>query len=55
MTGWTAWDSAFVSGLYAVRKDFVSSQQLENEIVRQVTEANAEEERKKAAGEEQKS
>jgi len=30
-------------------------EQLENEIVRQVTEANAEEERKKAAGEEQKS
>ena len=51
MTGWTAWDSAFVNGLYAVRQDFVTSQQLENEIVRQVTEANAEQERQKTAEE----
>jgi hypothetical protein len=48
MMGWTAWDSAFVNGLYAVSKDFVTSQQLENEIVRQVTEANAEQERGKS-------
>lgn len=48
LTGWTAWDSAFVNGLYAVRQDFVTSQQLENEIVRHVTEANAEQERQKS-------
>ncbi len=55
LTGWTSWDSAFVNGLYAVRQDFVTSQQLENEIVRHVTEANAEQERQKAAAEERKS
>lgn len=46
LTGWTAWDSAFVGGLYAIRADYVSSQQQENEIVRHVTEA---EERAKEA------
>lgn len=48
LTGWTAWDAAFVNGLYAVQKDFVTSKQMENEIVRQVTAANAEQERQKA-------
>ena len=48
LTGWTAWDSAFVTGLYSVQKDFVTSKQMENEIVRQVTAANAEQERQKA-------
>lgn len=55
LQGWTAWDSAFVNGLYAVRQDYVSSQQQENEIVRHVTEANAEQERQKAAVADQKS
>lgn len=49
--GWTAWDSAFVSGLYSIKQNYVSAQQQENGIVRQVTAANAEQERSKAASE----
>lgn len=49
LKGWTAWDTAFVQGLYAIRTNFVTSQQQENEIVRHVKEAKDEEDRAKAA------
>lgn len=48
LKGWTAWDSAFVDGLYSIKESYISSQLQENGIVRHVTAANAEQERQKA-------